>query len=269
MQLEYPQVVQIETTTACNAKCPFCPHNSMHEHGRMDAGLFMKMVDEMSGWPTPPTTVCPFLTNEPFADPRQLEWCRTLEQRLPKTTLTFFTNGSLLTPERREELASLKRVNMVMVSLHSFDHDEYREMMGLDLATTLKRVKALRGDYPAVPMQLLRVAAGTAEDQRFMKECMVHFPGVPVTLATRWNWKGTIPSHERELVQNIVCPRSRHLTVRWNGVVGLCCMDELAQYPRGDATKQTLLEIYNGPVATKHRTMLKRDLEPCNRCNMR
>src|SRR3982750_2936536 len=42
-----PEIVQIESTNICNAKCVFCPRDEMHRRqGVMSLELFKKVVDE-------------------------------------------------------------------------------------------------------------------------------------------------------------------------------------------------------------------------------
>ena len=42
-----PDIVQIESTNICNAKCVFCPRDEMHrDEGIMDMALFRKIADE-------------------------------------------------------------------------------------------------------------------------------------------------------------------------------------------------------------------------------
>src|SRR5215210_2556474 len=42
-----PEIVQIESTNICNAKCVFCPRDDMHrKQGVMDMALYQKIVDE-------------------------------------------------------------------------------------------------------------------------------------------------------------------------------------------------------------------------------
>ena len=45
-----PEIVQIESTNICNAKCVFCPRDDMHRaQGIMSVELFKKIVDECAG----------------------------------------------------------------------------------------------------------------------------------------------------------------------------------------------------------------------------
>src|SRR5687768_18596097 len=45
-----PEIVQIESTNICNAKCVFCPRDDMHrKQGIMSFDLFKKIVEECAG----------------------------------------------------------------------------------------------------------------------------------------------------------------------------------------------------------------------------
>ena len=68
--LAFPNNVQIETSSHCNAHCGFCPHpETRHSQpsGFMDDELFEAIVDQLA--PHPLELVQPFLNNEPFTDP--------------------------------------------------------------------------------------------------------------------------------------------------------------------------------------------------------
>ena len=44
-----PEIVQIESTNICNAKCVFCPRDDMHrDQGCMDMPLFQKIASAAS-----------------------------------------------------------------------------------------------------------------------------------------------------------------------------------------------------------------------------
>ena len=49
----------------------------------------------------------------------------------------------------------------------------------------------------------------------------------------------------------------------------MCCMDGQAQYPKGDASQQHVLDIYNQPYLLKLRETLPSRVTagtPCDRC---
>ena len=273
---EYPTLVQIETSAFCNASCGFCPHSS-RELGasvRMTEEMFSQIINEISLWQAPPNTICPFLTNEPFADARIYDFCRLINEKLPKTSIVFYTNGSLFTERNIEQLRTIKNIYTINLSLHHSNPAEYEAELKIPWPKTIESMARLINANRVSPITreilILRVGNGDSQaDQKFMKFCAACFPGTTAFVAPRWNWKGSIQSHmDYRPWLDIICPRQNGLCILATGRVALCCMDQNGEYPLGDLNNQTLLEVFNADLARKHRTTLKRHLVPCNKCSM-
>ena len=61
--------MQIQTVSACNANCYFCPYvGSWHKQnpGKMEDDVFVKIVDQLAKYQI--KKFCPYLENEPFLD---------------------------------------------------------------------------------------------------------------------------------------------------------------------------------------------------------
>lgn len=269
--MDYPSTIQIETAASCNAACGFCPHSTMARspRERMSTELFTKLLGELASWPVPPTTLCPFLTNEPFADPRIYDFCQHVNQRLPDTQLAFFTNGSLFTEGNLDKLATLHNISLIHVSLHHWNATAYEADLHLDFERTLTSIHRLI-DRQRWPVRLGRVQNGDAtEDSRFLEFCAAEFPSTPACLSYRYNWKGDIASSfPAEPTLDIVCPRHTSMTVLCDGRVALCCLDQSGDYALGDANVDTLASIYNSEMALAYRSATKRFATPCKTCNM-
>src|SRR5574342_538797 len=70
-----PEIVQIESTNICNAKCVFCPRDEMHRRqGIMSFELFAKIVDECAELGITHVRVHNY--GEPFVDRRLVEKVR-------------------------------------------------------------------------------------------------------------------------------------------------------------------------------------------------
>lgn len=265
--MNYPQVVQIETTAACNAHCGFCPHSSMKRAGRMSDELVAKLLDEIGAWAVKPVAVCPFLTNEPFADTRIFDISSRIREVAPDTMLTFFTNASLLNAARREAILAIPGPTNFFCSLHHYTPEAYKAELGLDFHRTVDNIKALCAEAPR-PVHVLRVMDGTAADQRFLNWVRDNIPHAIPMLAHRWNWKGDIAAVSADLHGDIICPRATSITVLYDGRVSLCCMDQNADYQLGDVNRQTLLEVYNNERHTHFFITPKSHKAPCKTCNM-
>src|SRR4051812_29175145 len=92
-----PDIVQIESTNLCNAKCVFCPRDEMHRgQGVMDFDLFRKVVDECAALGISHVRVHNY--GEPFLDKQLVEKVRYAKSKGIKE-VGMISNGSLITEE--------------------------------------------------------------------------------------------------------------------------------------------------------------------------
>src|SRR5260221_1172339 len=90
-----PEIVQIESTNICNAKCVFCPRDDMHRRqGVMSLELFRKVVDECAELGITHVRVHNY--GEPFLDHHLTEKIRYAKDK-GITEVGIISNGSLLT----------------------------------------------------------------------------------------------------------------------------------------------------------------------------
>ncbi len=90
-----PEIVQIESTNICNAKCVFCPRDDMERRqGIMDMALFTKVVDECAELGIEHVRMHNY--GEPFVDRQLVDKVRYAKQRgIPQVGM--ISNGSLIT----------------------------------------------------------------------------------------------------------------------------------------------------------------------------
>ncbi len=137
--------LSLETCTACNHRCPFCPVSvDPREKEVMSQELFESIVDqtvEAGG-----KGVVVFLSNynEPTIDPLFEERCRALFQRgLP---VSILTNASQFTPDRARRLAGAGRFRYIGINLPTLDPERYQKLHGTkDLARVIANIEAMRG----------------------------------------------------------------------------------------------------------------------------
>ncbi len=92
-----PEIVQIESTNLCNAKCVFCPRDEMHrKQGVMSFDLFRKIVDECVELSITHVRVHNY--GEPFIDRRLVEKVRYAKEKGIKE-VGMISNGSLITEQ--------------------------------------------------------------------------------------------------------------------------------------------------------------------------
>lgn len=266
-------MVAIETTNRCNAKCSFCPNNSMaRDRLVMSDDLFEKIVEDCRAFPL--KAIEPFLNGEPFVDPKimpRLEWIR---RRLPGTKLRLYTNGYGLTAKKIDALIGMD-VDHLYVSINTLDPEKYRQILGLNLDRTLENMAYLtdpgRRSRVArrITFRMTRLPQTTlSEQQAFIDYCRKC--GVRHFIVGLFNYLGDIPSHLP--VPGYPCEHITRVDVLSNGVVTLCCMDHEGEFAWGDASQESILDIYNGSIARKyrmlHRAGKRRMAGPCGQCNV-
>jgi hypothetical protein len=92
--------VQIETTTACNARCTFC-FRATHpaKSQTMTDAVFEKIIRENAAG-----DYLLYLRGDPLCDAKIVERVAEIHRRYPKSIIFFHTNGGLLTEQLCEDL---------------------------------------------------------------------------------------------------------------------------------------------------------------------
>jgi MoaA/NifB/PqqE/SkfB family radical SAM enzyme len=271
--IEYPRLVAIETTNRCNAKCAFCPNNSLARERRvMSTELFTKIVNDCATFDLP--EIEPFLQGEPFVDPNIFDRLSYIHETLPGTELRLYSNGAALTPKKADELRGLN-VSKLYISLNTIDKTRYEKIVGLPFEKTMENLR-----YLATPNEKGRVANDIVvritlvediekkEIAEFKKLC-ADLGVKPMTVGL-FNYKGDI--HSDLPVPPYPCEHINRLDILSNGNTTLCCMDQEGEYGFGSVVEDSVLDVFNNKkatlVRTMHRTGKRRQFEPCDRCNL-
>jgi MoaA/NifB/PqqE/SkfB family radical SAM enzyme len=269
--LDWPHEVSIETFSKCNASCSFCPYTTLDRIGtKLPDEILDRIIDELKDHPWP-FILAPFKVNEPLLDKRLIPFCRKVNASLPNANLRIFTNGSALTLKHIEEIASLKSVLHLWISLNSHEPDKYKELMSLDFERTTANLDALHAyDFPH-EVVLSKVAAEGRDNPiqlEFVAYCNRRWPKFKVHVIKPDGWLGDIPLGADEIPDR-PCTRWFELSITATGIVSHCCMDGEGKFPIGDVTKNSLFEIYNSPAWRKNRLEMwsRKNVHPCDTCS--
>jgi MoaA/NifB/PqqE/SkfB family radical SAM enzyme len=270
---EYPRLVAVETTSRCNAECPFCPYNvRAREKTHMDQALFEKIISDCAEFPLP--AIEPFLNGEPFVDPKIMDRLEMIRSRLPNTKLRVYSNGYALSPKRVDELVGMG-IDHLYISLNTLNPEKYEAIMGFKLERTLENVKYMtdasrRGKIARkITLRMTRMEDTTLEEQKqfeaFCKEV-----GVRCFIVGLFNYKGDIKSSLP--IPTYACEHITRLDILSSGKVALCCMDQEGTYSLGDVNNHSVLEVFRGEASRRyqemHRNGRRMDIEPCGTCNL-
>jgi hypothetical protein len=269
--LDWPHEVSIETQAVCNAACTFCPYPTLDRIGtKMPDDLLDRILDELKDHPWP-FILSPFKLSDPLLDKRMIPFCRKAEAELPNAHVRLFTNGSALTPRHIEEIASLRRLMHLWISLNEHRPDEYRALMSLNFDRTTGNLDRLHDAVAAGAfgheVVVSKVRAGDDTDERFREYVLLRWPLFKPFLIKRDGWLGYVEPESPEIPDR-GCGRWFELSITATGVVALCCMDAVPQFPIGDVTKESLFAIYNKPSYRERRvkSLSRREVHPCSTC---
>jgi len=269
------EVLQVETTNHCNARCIFCAHPRITDHGTMSDGLYAKILADAARLDPPPHTFIPMLTGEPFLDPQIVDRIRQARVALPTTEIHLYTNGSRLTKESIDWLSEVPNFRL-NISANGASVGTRKMLTGLD-------------DYEHVAEMIDHVdAAGILHTVS-----LVQHPSLTrdeeEAFNTRWGQATSDSSCRTPHVfqhlnfAGLTCPLDRnnftrcihatsHMTVLRDGKVNLCCMDPLGRKTFGDLNLQTVAKVWFSEArqhyVARHEEGSGAECEVCRDCNI-
>ena len=265
-----PDIVQIESTNLCNAKCVFCPRDEMHRRqGVMEMGLFTKIVDECAALGITHVRVHNY--GEPFLDKQLVEKVRYAKSRGIKE-VGMISNGSLITEELAQGMidAGLDAINISVDASGKETFERTRVHLNYDTVIdnirTLARLRKASGrGRPKLILSFVR-QGNTADEQAFIDEWRQIADKIHVT--DLHNWAGTL--NAKSDVQFPCYRMWLTFTVLWDGRVSLCCADFDGRHVLGDVRTSTIQEVWNSPAYRAVRQQQLRDGGPeiCRSCDL-
>jgi hypothetical protein len=241
-----PEIVQIESTNICNAKCVFCPRDEMHRRqGVMSLDLFHKVVDECADLGI--THVRMHNYGEAFIDRRLIEKVRYAKARGIRE-VGLISNGSLITDNVARGIieAGLDAINISVDASGKEVFEKTRLGLNYDkVIANIERIVKIRAELgkrrPKLILSFVR-QNNSADEQAFIEHWRAIADKIHVT--DLHNWAGTLNT---ESDVNYPCYRPwLTFTVLWDGRVSLCCADFDGRTILGDLNSSTIREIWNG-----------------------
>lgn len=265
-----PEIVQIESTNLCNAKCVFCPRDEMHRRqGVMEMELYRKIVDECAALGITHVRVHNY--GEPFLDRQLVEKVRYAKSRgIPQVGM--ISNGSLITEELAHGMidAGLDAINISVdaagkeVFERTRVHLEYDTVVG-NIRTLARLRRDLGRTHPKLILSFVR-QNNSADEQAFIDEWSAIADKIHIN--DLHNWAGTLDGRA-----DVRYPCYRlwlTFTVLWDGRVSLCCADFDGRQILGDLRTSTIARIWNAPAyrAVRRLHLESGGPEICRSCDL-
>jgi hypothetical protein len=265
-----PDIVQIESTNLCNAKCVFCPRDEMHrQQGVMDMDLFKKVVDECAALGITHVRVHNY--GEPFLDRQLVEKVRYAKAKGIKE-VGMISNGSLITEDIARGMveAGLDAINISVDAAGKEVFEKTRVHLKYDDVIrnirSLHRIRMELGRrHPKLILSFVR-QDNSADEQAFIREWGQLADKIHIT--DLHNWAGTLNDHSD--VQFPCYRLWQTFTILWDGRVSLCCADFDGRHILGDLRTSTIARIWNAPAyrAARRQHLESGGPEICRSCDL-
>lgn len=266
----WPDIVQIESTNLCNAKCVFCPRDDMlRRQGVMDMDLFRKVVDECVQLGITHVRVHNY--GEPFLDKQLVEKVRYAKER-GIAEVGMISNGSLITEEIAQGMidAGLDAINISVDASGKEVFESTRLNLSYDdvianIESLVRLRKAAGKVRPKLILSFVR-QDNSADEQQFIDHWRKIADKIHIT--DLHNWAGTLNATSDV---NYPCYRMwQTFTVLWDGRVSLCCADFDGRHILGDLRTSSIADIWNGPayLSVRRQHLESGGPEICRSCDL-
>jgi MoaA/NifB/PqqE/SkfB family radical SAM enzyme len=239
-----PEIVQIESTNICNARCVFCPRDEMkRRQGVMDTDLYRKVVDDCAALGIRHVRLHNY--GEPFVD-RQLSEKVAYAKLRGIAEVGVISNGSLIDEQVARDVieAGLDAIN---ISVDASGREVFeRTRVGLKydkVIANIERLVRIRGELGRTHPKLILsfVRQHNSDDERAFID---HWRKVAdkIHVTDLHNWAGTLNSQS-----DVRFPCYRQwltFTVLWDGRVSLCCADFDGRVVLGDMRTSSIREVW-------------------------
>jgi MoaA/NifB/PqqE/SkfB family radical SAM enzyme len=257
------KIVSLETMTACNQKCYFCPVSvAPREDEIMPAELFTSIVKQLTTFRSTLEGVFLQSYNEPTLDRHFVEHVQELfAAGLPVAVLS---NGSGLTPGKVDALMAAGTLRYLCINLSTLDREKYAHDRGADhLKVVLRNLDYFRDKPLAHQMRIVVLGEMDDAHRADFESIRDRFAGsrfeVEMHHATdRAGWlevgmKTLVPKKHLAGCDLIGSRPIQHLHITPRGSAVICCQDYDENYVVGNVAQQGVVGVLEGDEMAKIR----------------
>ncbi len=258
--------------------CPYVNVYKKISHGKIDLGLYHKIVDECAHFKV--KQFKPFLMNEPLLDQRLPSLITYARKTLPNAIIGFSTNGQLLEGKMAKGLLH-SGVNEIWVNFNGSKKETYEKIMrGLSFERVIKNLLLFKEQVVRNKLDI-KIFISTVEISLVIGEIQESIAfwkkhGIPVVTTPLNNRGGNLKSSRIKTLMKTrghrICDRPFYkIYILYNGDVILCSSDWEREIIIGNVAESGIYEVWNGEKQKRVReALLNKDLKKlplCQKCD--
>ena len=289
--LETPFIIFIDPSDKCNFQCKFCPTGDRElmrktegrNFGLLDFDLYKKLIDDLDEFSKPVKVIRLYKDGEPLLHPRFVEMIKYAKSSDKVQRVDTTTNASLLTREIIDGIieAGLDRIN---ISIEGVTEEQYLDFSRYRVSISklvdniaymyeqkqkLEMIVKINGDILSEKEKNLFLELfGDITDGIFIESIMDCWPEFEQKKVKINEERGI---YGQDIKEVSVCPYVFYsLAINSSGMASACFLDWERKLVIGDASEQTLKELWLGDnMQQLRKTFLKgerKSIETCANC---
>ena len=283
---QFPQYLQIETVSVCNARCTMClTSDCKRDEAFMSDELFTKIADELAEHAEGIQRVTVQAAGEPLLDKKLEPRIRLLKDKKLRF-VAFATNGALMDEERAVSVLD-SGVDEVSFSVDGATRHTYEKIrVGLNfdrVIANIERFLQLRDAGGADVAVRIRMTAQKANETEldqfatFWRQRLGRDDSVYAKVIHTWGNSQKLEElpdgydYDRLNAGPCGSPWSS-LVVFSDGRVPMCCCDYNASLCLGNAKSQSIMEMWRGKTINKvrlaHSVRGRKAMKMCANCTV-
>ncbi|MFX0195978.1 MAG: radical SAM/SPASM domain-containing protein [Candidatus Hodarchaeota archaeon] len=293
-KLPLPHVIQIQTQSTCNGRCPFCPYvytSKILPQGKMKWDLYKKIVDESLFFPTLKIFTL-MLQNEPLMDKdifRAAEYAKTKKRK--DISVNIVSNGYFMNEEVIKRLIA-SGIDHLIISLNAFYKETYEALMpGFKFRVIMDNIdRLLSSDNKSMNISIRFLE--TSRNKEEIAQALSYWKtrGVRTELFSfLTNRANTVDIAEFKVPKENIFSKNRlkhafinfftkccnlpffQMNILFNGDVLICCNDWGRSPIMGNATRKSLEAIWYSSKFNRIREHIISNnyqaINPCRNCS--
>jgi len=272
---EFPLHLDIEVTSVCNLRCPFCAttySGSKFKNGFIELETVKKALDEASDYKV---YACKFnMRGEPLL---HKELCQFIRYAKKKGIIDVFfnTNAVGLTEEKAKELID-SGLDRLTVSFEGFEKAMYeKNRVGAkfeDVVANIERLRSLRDKLNCTKPKIRIQAVFIHELQDYLDK-FVAFWKDKVDQVSYNDMLDNVPNTLRPVRSSWICPFPyQRIMVMWDGTITTCYNDFFGKQAMGNINSTTIKKCWSISLESLrklHREGRAHEIEACRECPLR
>ncbi len=277
--MEFPQLINIETVSSCNLACVHCPphmkefKNEVRKFGIMSMELFGKLMNEIDAYGE--RRIALHKDGEPLLHPKIIKILERVK-RNRNHVVYLTTNAHRLSDEVSMSIFE-NRIDVINFSIGAATQEFYTKVRGKHFDKVIKNILSFldlraKSDWkPRVIVQIINLPQ-FREMENELKSFRKFWSRYDVEIQEWENLTWGVFDYKESGLKRYPCYSLWESTVvNSDGVVSACCMDWRQQLQTGNANEQNLKDIWKGEALRKIRKMhiegREDELPICPTCN--